>query len=44
MTIVPYGVDVEDSIHVLNPFVNPFLEGRYKISYIEKLKINSCFV
>ncbi|CAM6017888.1 unnamed protein product [Sphagnum balticum] len=27
MTIVPYGAGVEDSIHVLNPVVNPFLEG-----------------
>jgi hypothetical protein len=26
MTVVPYAIGVEDSIHVLNPFVNPFLE------------------
>jgi hypothetical protein len=44
MTIVPYGAGVEDSIHVLNLVVNPFLEGRYKISFIEKFKINSSFV
>jgi len=28
MTVVPYGAGVEDSIHVLNPVVNPFPEGR----------------
>ncbi len=41
MTVVPYGAGVEDSIHVLNPLVNPFPEGRYKISSIEKFKVNS---
>jgi hypothetical protein len=41
MTGVPYGAGVEDSIHVLNPFVDPFPEGRYTISSIEKFKINS---
>jgi hypothetical protein len=41
ITIVQYGAGVEDSIHVLNPVVNPFPEGRYNISSIEKFEINS---
>ncbi len=41
MTVVRYGAGVEDSIRVLNPVVNPFPEGRYNISSIEKFKINS---
>ncbi len=41
MTGVPYGAGVDDSMHVLNPFVNPFPEGTYIISSIEKFKINS---